>query len=291
MFCSEEQTNLDLYNILGITKDADIETIKKAYRKLALKYHPDKNINSSNIQENNEKFHKIKYAYEILSNEETKRNYDGNQNVKLSFDEWIKTNIHGKNYLNIYGIIKKKIMNINIEKFNSLSINDITSILDIEITVKFSLEELYTNTNKLIDLPRISRDSFIEFIFPIDQKQIYEEEGEIVELDNIKLKGNFIVNIEIINLEYSGYLYNIINNDIYIKITNNEIINEKIKIILPDGKTNSFNLLKLKQEPMDIGILYTIKNKGLYYYITNENLIDTNNLDIKRGNLYLIRLN
>ena len=42
---------------------------------------------------------------------------------------------------------------------------------------------------------------------------------------------------------------------------------------------------------MDIGILYTIKNKGLYYYITNENFIDINNLEIERGNLYLIRLN
>ena len=293
MFCSEEKTNLDLYNILGLNSDANIESIKKAYRKLALKYHPDKNINQSDkVKVNSEKFLQIKYAYEILSNEETKRKYDGNKNVKFTFDEWIKTNIHDKNYLNLYGIIKKKIMTkTNTNMITNLSLNDIISILDIEITIGFTLEELYTNTNKLIDLPRISREPFIEFIFPIDSKQIYEEEGEIVEFDTIKLKGNFIINIEITNFEYGGYLYNIANNDIYIKITDNEIINEKIKIILPNGKNKIFNLLKLEQEQIDIGICYKVKNLGLYYYMTDENIIDTNKLDIQRGNLYLIRLN
>ena len=60
----------DLYDILGITKGADPSQIKKAYRKLALKYHPDRN--STNKEEAEKKFKEISEAYEILSNDEKK---------------------------------------------------------------------------------------------------------------------------------------------------------------------------------------------------------------------------
>ena len=55
----------DFYKVLGISKDADENAIKKAYRKLSLKYHPDKNLN--NKEEAEEVFKKISYAYGILS--------------------------------------------------------------------------------------------------------------------------------------------------------------------------------------------------------------------------------
>ncbi|KAI9265610.1 hypothetical protein BY458DRAFT_513440 [Sporodiniella umbellata] len=62
--------NINLYQSLGLTKSATTSDIKKAYRKLALKYHPDKNPNST------DKFKEIKYAYEILSDEKKRRVYD-----------------------------------------------------------------------------------------------------------------------------------------------------------------------------------------------------------------------
>jgi DnaJ-class molecular chaperone len=62
----------DLYQILGISKDASQEEIKKAYRKLALKWHPDKNKSS----EAEEKFKEINQAYEILSDPQKKQTYD-----------------------------------------------------------------------------------------------------------------------------------------------------------------------------------------------------------------------
>ncbi len=63
----------DYYKILGIEKNADQEEIKKAYRKLALKYHPDRNPNN---REAEEKFKKISEAYAVLSDGEKRKQYD-----------------------------------------------------------------------------------------------------------------------------------------------------------------------------------------------------------------------
>src|SRR3990167_7919451 len=62
----------DYYKILGVSKTASPEELKKAYRKLALSYHPDKN----KTKEAEEKFKEINEAYEVLSNPQKKGAYD-----------------------------------------------------------------------------------------------------------------------------------------------------------------------------------------------------------------------
>ncbi|CAD8137174.1 unnamed protein product [Paramecium pentaurelia] len=62
----------DFYEILGVSKTATDEELKKAYRKLALLYHPDKNKNPSA----NEAFKKVAQAYDCLSNQDKRRTYD-----------------------------------------------------------------------------------------------------------------------------------------------------------------------------------------------------------------------
>ena len=59
---------------MGVKRDATEAEIKKAFKKLAIKYHPDKN--QDNPEAAKEKFQKIANAYEILSDEEKRRIYD-----------------------------------------------------------------------------------------------------------------------------------------------------------------------------------------------------------------------
>ena len=63
----------DYYDVLGVSKTADKDEIKKAYRKLALKYHPDKNPDDKEAED---KFKEVNEAYEVLSDEDKRQKYD-----------------------------------------------------------------------------------------------------------------------------------------------------------------------------------------------------------------------
>lgn len=69
---------MDYYKILGIERTADNNEIKKAYHILAMKYHPDKNSDSSD-----EIFKKITEAYEVLSNQTKRTEYDNRGIVRV----------------------------------------------------------------------------------------------------------------------------------------------------------------------------------------------------------------
>jgi molecular chaperone DnaJ len=64
---------IDYYKVLGVTKQSTEDEIKKSYRKLALKYHPDKNPNNKEAES---KFKEISEAYEVLGNPKKRKKYD-----------------------------------------------------------------------------------------------------------------------------------------------------------------------------------------------------------------------
>ena len=66
-------TKRDYYNVLGVQKNSSPEQIKAAYRKLAVKHHPDKNPGDKPSEE---KFKEASEAYHVLSDKERKQNYD-----------------------------------------------------------------------------------------------------------------------------------------------------------------------------------------------------------------------
>ncbi len=75
----------DYYQVLGLDKTASQEDIKKSFRTLALRYHPDKNKNS---EESKAIFLTIVEAYEILSDEKLRKEYDEKRNTRKTVISW-----------------------------------------------------------------------------------------------------------------------------------------------------------------------------------------------------------
>ena len=73
--------NKNFYSILGVDKSAKLDDIKKSYKSLALKYHPDKNNSADAL----EKFKEISAAYQVLSDPQKRREYDNSFNYCSKF--------------------------------------------------------------------------------------------------------------------------------------------------------------------------------------------------------------
>ncbi len=87
----------DYYRILGINKSSSQDDIKRAYKKLAMKYHPDQNPDDSNAEE---KFKEISEAYEVLSDPEKRKMYD---QLGSNWKQYERMAANGQNPFGGYG--------------------------------------------------------------------------------------------------------------------------------------------------------------------------------------------
>ena len=83
---------MNYYDILEVEEDADSESIKKAYKKLAKKYHPD--LNPDNVELYEKKFKQINEAYHVLIDDDERRKYDqyGTEYIPRKAPSWRAAN-------------------------------------------------------------------------------------------------------------------------------------------------------------------------------------------------------
>lgn len=89
LFLALTQAGRDFYGILGLQKNCDEKALKKAYRKLSMKWHPDTNGGSKEAEE---KFQEVALAYEVLSNPDKRRIYD--QHGEAGLDKHLQQQNH-----------------------------------------------------------------------------------------------------------------------------------------------------------------------------------------------------
>jgi len=130
----------DYYKILGVPRDAGIEEIKSAYRRLAMKYHPDRNPGDKDAEE---KFKEITEAYEVLSSPEKRRRYDAG--AEFDFSDFFSGGISDaiRFFMEQFGFGYEPSEEFIRQRGE-----------DIRVVVELELEEILTGVEKRIKLKR-----------------------------------------------------------------------------------------------------------------------------------------
>lgn len=174
---------MDYYKILNIEPNANENDIRKAYKKLAMKYHPDKNFGNKEAEEN---FKKVAKAYEILSDKNKRNIYDMTGNVADNIN------------IDPFSIFNSIFSSVKVEVFSFNSINNKSE--DIYYNVHAKLEDIYNMCIKTISLShkRLINNSYKDVVedykVPLYIKEsIYPNKAH--DKTNCNNRGDVIINV------------------------------------------------------------------------------------------------
>ncbi len=149
-------TKEDYYKILGVDKNSDKREIKRAYRKLALKYHPDKNPS----KEAEEKFKNISEAYAVLSDDQKRKMYDTYGHAGIDQQYSSEDIFRGVDFGDIFGGMGFDFNDIFEQFFGHRygfggSRRVIRRGADLRYDIEIDLKDAYNGLNTEIQVPRI----------------------------------------------------------------------------------------------------------------------------------------
>lgn len=264
----------DYYKVLGVNKSATQDEIKKIYRKLAVKYHPDKNSGNKNAEE---KFKTITEAYNVLSDPEKRRKYDKlgsnwQQYEHSGFGDAFSGNSDFSDFFNQFfgGGFSNN--------FNNRAVkgNDLKAQLEIE------LEEAYLGCSKIVKTR--SGKLKINIKAGVENKQILRLKGKGEAGRNSGENGDIYITIVVkqhsIFERKQNDLHCTINVDIYTALLGGNVKIPTIKgekiINLPEQTSNN-KIFRLKSlgmpdydSPQNFGNLYVKVNLQLPKEISEE---------------------
>jgi DnaJ-class molecular chaperone len=291
--------NNDLYNILELSNDATLIDIKRNFKRLALKYHPDKNI-QNNINYN-EKFNQIRIAYEILSNKEKKLKYDQmNIQKKHNFIDTIFqflkkiTDPQVIHNIMLRPDITDAIKDGNINKIAQKLIQKILDNIDLNIDME-KLEEVFIHTPTKQNININTSESNILSISDINTLNIIGninvnlEDVYFNRLKEIIIKRKVYKQNEIINHETLKYNIPLYDNKVVISNAGDKSINDKSEIeygnvILKIKYINNNNLIKnnyniIYNSTITLYELFYGFNKQINYFNTTIDICSDNPLN------------
>lgn len=202
----------DLYSILDISKGATLNEIKKAYRRLAKKFHPDKN--RDNQEKAKEKFKEISYAYSILSDPKKREQYDRFGHVQDRQDNF-QYDISNFDFGNIEEMLSSVGLNFGgtgfadifgTEQFRQSTQPTSNPVFNVELPI--TLKEAFEGAKKKIEL----ENTKVELTIPAGLREgkkikikhnsaTYKFKVKYMLEKNVKLEGLNIIQIEPIPLK------------------------------------------------------------------------------------------